>query len=128
MRRDVYSGTLRLYGEEHEETLIDAYNYALSLLNLKRFKEAKSLLRKSIPVARRVLGETNVVTLRMRWLYARALYLDASATLDDHREAVATLESVAPTWKRIFGPAHPETQKVQHALKEARKKLAARAA
>ena len=62
----------------------------------------------------------------MRWLYARALHLDASATLDDHREAVATLESVAPTWKRIFGPARPETQKVQHALEDARKVLGAR--
>jgi len=85
-------------------------------------------MRKMMPVARRVLGETNICMLRMRWLYARALYLDASATLDDHREAVTTLEDVAPTWKRIFGPVHPETPKVQGALNEARGVLAARAA
>ena len=56
-RRDVYSGRLKLSGEEHEDTLIAANNYALSLNELKRFKEARSLLRKSMPVARRVLGE-----------------------------------------------------------------------
>ena len=66
--------------------------------------------------------------LKLRWLYARALYLDASATLDDLREAVETLEIVAPLWTRTFGTAHPETPLVQNALKNARKALAARAA
>ena len=28
MKRDVYSGWLKLNGEEHEETLMQAYNYA----------------------------------------------------------------------------------------------------
>jgi tetratricopeptide (TPR) repeat protein len=103
-------------------------NYAVSLKNLDRFEEAKSLLRKSIPVARRVLGETDVLTLRMRWLYAMALYEDPDATLDDLREAVERLESVARVWTRVFGEAHPETQRAQGALKDARKALATRTA
>ena len=57
-----------------------------------------------------------------------ALYRDEGATLDDLREAAETLESVAPLWKRIFGEAHPETSKVQGALKVARKALATRTA
>ena len=57
-----------------------------------------------------------------------ALLKDRATTLDDLREAVATLESVAPTWKRVFGPVHPETPRVQGALEDARKTLAARAA
>jgi len=93
-----------------------------------RHEEASSLMRKIIPVARRIFGETNITFLRMRWLYALALFKDQAATLDDLREAVTTLESVAPTWKRVFGPAHPETPSIQGALKEARKALAARAA
>ena len=72
-----------------------------------------------MPVARRVLGDNHEMTLKMRWIYARVLYLDEGASLDDRREAVATLESVAHSWKRIFGPAHPETPKAQ-ALKHAR--------
>jgi len=50
------------------------------------------------------------------------------ASIDDLREAAETLESVAPLWKRIFGEAHPETSKVQGALKVARKALATRTA
>ena len=57
MRREVYSGRLKLNGEEHEDTLRTANNYADSLVNLERFEEAKSLLRKTMPVARRVRRE-----------------------------------------------------------------------
>ncbi len=125
MDRDVYLGHLKLQGEEHPLTLISANNYASTLKSLGRFEEARSLLRKTMPVARRVLGDNHEMTLKMRWIYARVLYLDEGASLDDRREAVATLESVAHSWKRIFGPAHPETPKAQEALKYAREALAA---
>ena len=51
-QRDVYSARLRLNGEEHLETLGAANNYSASLLSLRRFEEARSLLRKTVPVAR----------------------------------------------------------------------------
>ena len=66
--------------------------------------------------------------MKLRWYYANARYKDDAAPLDDLREAVETLEAVAPLWKRIFGDAHPETKKLQGALEEAHKALAARAA
>ena len=102
-----------------------ANNYASSLFDLKRYGEAKTLLRKTISVARRVRGDSRELTLKMRWLYAVALHHDPDATLDDVREAVETLESVAPLWKRVFGPSHPETPLVQNALEDAREALAA---
>ena len=43
LRRDVYSGCLRLHGEEHEETLREASNYASCLNRIERFKEAKAV-------------------------------------------------------------------------------------
>ena len=49
MKRDVYSGYARLLGEEHEHTLRTAYNYALTLINLQRFEEAKSLMHEAEP-------------------------------------------------------------------------------
>ena len=101
-------------------------NYANSLGDLRRFEEARALLRKMLPVARRALGENNATTLTMRWLYANVLYKDEGATLADLREAVEILESVARLWKRVFGEAHPETQQVQTALKDARVALLAR--
>ena len=79
-----------------------------------------------VPVARRVLGESDHLTLRMRWSYARALYKDASATLDDLREAVSTLEDIEPTARRVLGGAHPTTVGIEAALGEARAALRAR--
>ena len=126
MYRDVYSGSLKLFGEEHENTLTSAANYAVSLRDLKRFEEAKALLREVIPVARRVLGEDNELTLKMRKGYADALYSDTGATLDDLREAVTTLEETARTSRRVLGGAHPMTGAVESNLREARAALRAR--
>ena len=84
-----------------------AYNYANTLVKLERFEEAKSLTRKTIPVVRRARGENDEVTLRMRWTYAEALYLDDGATLEDVREAVTTLEEIERIARRVFGGAHP---------------------
>jgi hypothetical protein len=49
--RDVYSGRLKLQGEDHPQTLIAASNYTASFIRLRRFEDAKALLRKKIPVA-----------------------------------------------------------------------------
>ena len=106
------------YLSKDEGTLLAAGNYAVSLVDIQRFKEARSLLRKTIPAARRVLGERHEVTLRMRKVYARALYEDASATFGDLREAVTTLEDVTPNARRVFGGAHPLTAAIEHDLRE----------
>ena len=98
-------------------------NYASGLNSLQRYAEAKTLLCKTIPVARRVLGENNELTLKMRRNYARALYKDADATLDDLREAVTTLEEIERTARRVMGGAHPLTQNIGRDLQIARKSL-----
>ena len=72
LKRDVYSGSLKLHGEEHADTLRAANNYAGTLRDLRRFEEAKALLRKTIPVAQRVLG-SNEITLKMRWTLGASL-------------------------------------------------------
>ena len=95
---------------------------------LHRFEEAKALLRRTMPVARRVLGESHDLTLRMRWNYAVALYEDPAATLDDLREAVTRLEELAPITRRVLGGAHPTTVGIEEALRDARAAVRAREA
>ncbi|CAH0367400.1 unnamed protein product, partial [Pelagomonas calceolata] len=112
LKRDAYSGILKVYGEENQNTLREANNYALSLRALRRFEEAKSLMRKMIPVARRVLGHNSTLTFAMRTNYARALFGDDAATLDDLREAATTLEDLEQAARRLFGGAHPLTKEI----------------
>ena len=127
MRRDIYSGWLRLEEENHN-TFREANNYASSLMQLQHYAKARSLLRRTIPVARRVSGDDDVNTLRLRWNYARtlvALYEDADATLDDLREAVTTFEDVARISRRVLGGAHPTTTGIDTELQLARAALRA---
>ena len=126
MLRDVYSERVRLNGEEHRDTMIAAYNYASSLVQLQRFEEAKAVFCKTIPVARRIIGEGHRLTLKMRMNYARALYLDTDATLDDLREAVATLEDTERIARRVLGGVHPITAGIEDQLRYARAALCAR--
>ena len=128
MDRDVYYGSLKLDGEEHERTITAATCYANSLNALQRFEEAKALLNKSLPVARRVLGEIHHLTLRMQLNYARTLYENPAATLDDLREAVNTLDDTKRTARRVLGGAHPVTGSIEKGLQQARESLGAFAA
>ena len=123
MERDVYSERLKLHGDQHKETLRAASNYASFLKNLSHFGEAKSLLRKVMPVARRVLGDNDGLTLKMRWIYAQSLYWNAGASLDDVREAVTTLEDAERIARRVLGGSHPTTAGIEAALRDARAAL-----
>ena len=105
---------------------IAANNYASSLRGLSRFKEAKTLLRRTLPAAQRVLNEGNEIPLRMRLNYARALYKDDGATLDDLRLAVTMLEEIERTSRRVRGSAHPETNQTGLHLRDAQAALRAR--
>ena len=59
-------------------------------------------------------------------MYAKALYQDESATLDDLREAVTTLEETVRTARRVFGVSHPITSGLEVRLRDARGALRAR--
>ena len=125
LRQDVYFGRLKLHGEEHESTIGAAVNYGSSLMTLKRFEEARKMLRKMMRVARRILGDSHDTTLNIRWGYAQSLYTDDGATLNDLREAVETLADAERIARRVFGGAHPLAMQMEHDLKKARAKLRA---
>ena len=98
----------------------------MDLLKSERYAEVKTLVRKLMPAARRVLGKSHEYTLRMTTLYAAALRNDPAATLDDLRESVTTLEDLERTTRRIFGSAPPFTTSIESRLQEARAALRAR--
>ena len=126
LRRVAYREHLKLNGKEHPSTLVAANSYADSLISLERFEEAKVLLRKTMPVARRVLGESADLTFKMRLMYAAALYDDPAATLDDLSEAVTRLEDAQRIARRVLGAAHPLTAAIERTLRDKRGVLCAR--
>jgi len=125
-RREIHSGTSKLFPLQHPRTLLEANNYAASLALLGRFEEANSLMRKMKPVAPRVLGESNELTLRINWMYAISLFDNDNATLEEKREAVTTLEETSPTAQRVLGGAHPLVVNIERHLRKARAALRAR--
>jgi len=107
-------------------TLVEVF-LADSLQCLRRFEEAKGLLRKKMTVARRVLGGSDILFVKMRCIYAAALYKDNGATLDDLREAVAMIEDTDRIARRLLGSAHPVvTTGIDGSLRNARAALRAR--
>ena len=117
-----------LADSDYEGTLGAAFNYAASLVDLQRFEEAKSLLRKVMPTSRRVLGESHRLTLKMRKIYGEALYENPGATLDDLREAVTTFEETAHIARRVLGSAHPIVVDIEGKVRRSREALRAREA
>ena len=104
----------------------EAVNLGNCLGRSERLGEAKSLLRKTVPVARRVLGESSDLTLMMRKTYAEALCKDNRATFDDLCKAVRTYEDTERIARRVLGGAHPLTVDIGRGLQYARSALAAR--
>ena len=83
-------------------------------------------MRKTIPVARQVLGDNYEDTLKLRWSYAVALYVDPAATLDGLRESVETLAEMERNAARVFGAAHPLVATIARCLRNSRAALDAR--
>ena len=96
-------------------------NYACTLRDLDRQTDAIFLMRKLIPVGRRVLGEGHEQTIRMRLVYAMCLSDDDAAPRDDLVEAKTELEELLRTAQRIYGPANPLVEKIKVALDYAQK-------
>ena len=63
---------------------------------------------------------------RAKLIYARSLYEDDAATLNDLREAVTMLVETARTARRVLGGAHPLVLDMERKLRDARAALRAR--
>ena len=79
-----------------------------------------------LTMARRVLGESDALNFRMRKIFAITLYEPPDATRGDLREAVAELEDLEPTARRMLGGAHPLVVAIERNLDESRETFYAR--
>jgi hypothetical protein len=116
-RRHIYARMVKLRGAADCDTLVDATRLAEALLLEGCYREARSFSAQQSRVARRVLGSEDQDTIELRVSYAISLYKDDVSRLN---EALAILEEVYQTARRVFGHAHPVTMRIQDELSEAR--------
>ena len=124
--REVYAKS-KEFSVGAPDTFKYANNLATSLLRCERYEEVKPFLRATIPEAARELGTEDATVLTLRINYASAL-ISEGRSRDDLVEAVALLEELSSTARRIFGTAHPTMMTINGNLESARSKLASFAA
>ena len=85
----------------------------------------KQTLRRKLQLAASYTLATKA-TLLYELPHAKALYGDPGSTLDDIREAVTTLEDTQRIARHVLGSAHPATEGIEDALRNARAALRVR--
>ena len=120
--REVYAKS-KEFSVGAPDTFKYANNLATSLLRCERYEEVKPFLRATIPEAARELGTEDATVLTLRINYASAL-ISEGRSRDDLVEAVALLEELSLTARRVFGTAHPTTICIDGNLGRARSELA----
>jgi hypothetical protein len=115
MRRDVFQQRKQIIGMEDDDTLREGVNLAAGLIQLGRIADARSFLseNKCVAVAKRCLGPDHDLTLKLRLCESGAVAHDDTASLDELKQAVATMEDVCKRARRVLGSEHPLTDVYQ---------------
>jgi hypothetical protein len=103
--RLIYARNKVLVGATHYSTILAANQLACTLIGLGRYDQVKSLV---LPLLRQ-FKPTSEDLRKFKIAYATALYRPAGASRADVLEAVATLEDVLRTQRRVLGSSHPDT-------------------
>ena len=123
IQREVFAGSITLDNLWHPSTLGFGYELSASLLEINHLAEAKTLLCVLFPLADRALKENDHLHygthLSIQTAYARVLYSDEAASIEDLTSAVTILEDVRAKWQRIYNQSS-----CGHYLAIARAKLA----
>ena len=88
-------------------------NLSKSLLDTKRYAEAKAFLREQVPKALRALHAEHRTYMSLRWNYATAICATDGASQGDLVEATTMFDELTQMTRRIYGSAHPLTEEIQ---------------
>ena len=122
INKDVYEQTCAIRGPGSLFTATLGANYALNLVQVGRFADARAICRDIVQWAHR--NPDNPHSFHVLKALARSIYEDPNASVEDLREAVRVFENVPAASSRVFGPAHPDTKKYEVILAKAKKALA----
>ena len=122
INKDVYEQTCAIRGPGSLFTATLGANYALTLIKVERFADARAICRDIVQWAHR--NPDSPHSFHVLKALARSIYEDPNASVEDLREAVRVFENVPAASSRVFGPAHPDTKKYEGILAKAKKALA----
>jgi hypothetical protein len=113
-------------GPSHPHTLSAAVAVVTMQNNVQRYAAALSFSREHdlISLCDRVLGSTNGATMKFRLIYAMASFHEAAAppvSRGDMANALADMEELGRTTRRVLGDANPQTIEVQFSIARHRK-------
>ena len=115
LKREIYAETEAMYGAVHKETLAVAYNLAVAMELNNHNDEAVSFMRKHLPVARRLIGPDDSLTLLMSAFLAKNTTAKG-CTYEELLQAVTLMQDTVQRLRRVFGLAHPETRRCEAML------------
>ena len=110
-------------GNASDQTLLNAANLALSLIEARAFDEVIPFLREQVLVANQAFGPDHIRAIHLAYRLSEALRKNPDATRDDLRESESLVLNVFQRQRRILGPTHPHTKYSERALSLIRESL-----
>ena len=100
------------------------YTRRFGYLETNNIAECMSLMRETMPIAKRVFGPDHEMPLRFVWTYGDCIvYNKPNLSHDDLLEAIVTLEEGFRRSRRVLGPQHPITLSLENILTRANQRL-----
>jgi hypothetical protein len=124
MKKAVYAGHIRLFGDLHEKTFDSALNLSVALVKADEASESMAFSRRLLPLARRALGADHDVCLRLAHSYAYAAMNCAAVSREELIFAEKLVEDTVRRLRRVFGISHPSTARAEADLARIRRLLA----
>ena len=116
LEREVFARLAALKGNDDEQTIGAANNLSATLTMANLHEEAVSFGREQLPIARRALGPDHIHSVRLAANLSSNILTNPKCSRDEALEAQALIEDTLERKRRVFGRAHPTTQKSETQL------------
>jgi hypothetical protein len=115
VQRRVIEDEARVLGERHVNTLTARCDLALTLVKMRKFREARLVYERLVPALATELGPEHSITVVTMGNMANCF-----ADSGDHARAEELLVGVVAKARRIFGAVHPDTRVARRNLAQMR--------
>ena len=124
LMREVYAKAKASRGSSDDTTILCGSNLCGTLLRVDRFRDARHLALELIPAARR-LESSSPYWLNLTGNLTSAAICDPCITTAELRQTIDIMDDAIQTARRLLGPAHPLTKRLEKDLEHLRELMEA---